>query len=121
MSNHINIYPEKYDILDMLRGRMHEVARRFTTNELATIEVFGRMETMKGMMKNLSVSGCFLELTKGDYIPQEGDCIRMVLPLKSLNKTRNIFGQVVWKKGVGFGVTFIKKEEVSKKMLSRFQ
>jgi hypothetical protein len=100
---------------------MQEIARRFTTNENATIEVFGRMETMHGTMKNLSTSGCFLELTKGEYIPQEGDCIRVVLPLKSINKTRNLFGQVVWKKGVGFGVSFIKKEDISKKMLTRFQ
>lgn len=100
---------------------MQEVARRFTTNENATIEVFGRMETMHGTMKNLSVSGCFLELTKGEYIPQEGDCIRVILPLKSINKTRNLFGQVVWKKGSGFGITFIKKDEISKKMLERYQ
>lgn len=100
---------------------MHDIARRFTTNEVATIEVFGRMETMHGTMKNLSTSGCFLELTKGEYVPQEGDCVRIVLPLKSLNKTRNMFGQVVWKKGLGFGLSFIKKEEISKKMLSRFQ
>ncbi|OYZ17899.1 MAG: hypothetical protein B7Y39_14420 [Bdellovibrio sp. 28-41-41] len=101
----------------MLRGRMQEVARRFTTNEMATIEVFGRMETMKGTMKNLSTSGCFLELTKGDYVPQEGDCLRIILPLKSLNKTRNLFGQVVWKKGVGFGITFIKKDDISKNFI----
>lgn len=100
---------------------MQEIARRFTTNEVATIEIFGRMETMHGTMKNLSRSGCFLELTKADYIPLEGDCVRIILPLKSLNKTRNLFAQVVWKKGLGFGLSFIKKEEISKKMLSRFQ
>lgn len=100
---------------------MQEVARRFSTNESATIEVFGRMETMYGMMKNLSTSGCFMELTKGEYIPQEGDCLRVIIPLKTLGKTRNLFGQVVWKKGVGFGITFIKKEDISKKMLARFQ
>ena len=100
---------------------MQDIARRFTTNEIATIEVFGRMETMHGTMKNLSVSGCFLELTKGEYVPQEGDCVRIVLPLKSINKTRNIFAQVVWKSGLGFGLSFIKKDDISKKMLSRFQ
>lgn len=100
---------------------MQEVARRFTTNEVATIEVFGRMETMHATMKNLSKSGCFLELTKGEYVPQEGDCIRIVLPLKSINKTKNLFGQVIWKKGLGFGLSFIKKDDISKKMLSRYQ
>ncbi len=100
---------------------MEDIARRFTTHEIATIEVFGRMETLHGTMKNLSRSGCFLELTKGEYIPQEGDCVRIILPLKTLNKTRNMFGQVVWKKGLGFGLSFIKKEDISKKMLSRFQ
>lgn len=100
---------------------MQEVARRFTTNEVATIEVFGRMDVMHGTMKNLSRSGCFLELTKTDYIPQEGDCVRIILPLKTLNKTRNLFAQVVWKKDMGFGLSFIKKEDISKKMLSRFQ
>ena len=100
---------------------MQDVARRFTTNEIATIEVFGRMETMHGTMRNLSKSGCFLELTKGEYVPQEGDCVRIVLPLKTLNKTRNMFAQVVWKKGLGFGLLFIKKDEISKKMLTRYQ
>lgn len=99
---------------------MQEVARRFMTNESANIEVFGRSENILGVMKNLSVTGCYLELAKGDYMPREGDCIKLTLPLKTIRRTRYLFGQVVWNKGIGFGVTFVNKDEISTRMLSRF-
>ena len=100
---------------------MQDTSRRFTTHENTTIEIYGRMGTLQGTMKNLSQSGCFVELTKGEYIPKEGDCVHLTLTLKSLNKTRAITGQVIWNKGLGFGVMFIKKEDVVKKMLNRYQ
>lgn len=100
---------------------MQEVSKRFTTHENAVIEIYGRMGTLQGTMKNLSSSGCYVELTKGEYIPKEGDCIHITLYLKAINKTRVITGQVVWSKGVGFGLMFIKKEEIVKKMLNRYQ
>ena len=100
---------------------MPDLARRFLTHENASIEVFGRMGTLYGTMKNLSQSGCYLELVKGAFSPKEGDFVQISLSLKSIAKTRNLTGQVVWNKGLGFGVEFIKKEDVAKKMLSKFQ
>lgn len=100
---------------------MQDISKRFTTHENTLIEIYGRMGTLQGTMKNLSHSGCFVELTKGEYIPKEGDCVHLTLFLKTLNKTRAITGQVVWNKGLGFGVVFIKKEEIVKKMLNRYQ
>ncbi|MCK6597280.1 MAG: PilZ domain-containing protein [Bdellovibrionaceae bacterium] len=100
---------------------MQEISKRFSTHENAIIEIYGRMGTLQGTMKNLSQSGCFVELTKGEYIPKEGDCVQITISLKSVNRTRVITGQVVWNKGLGFGITFVKKEDIVKKMLNRYQ
>lgn len=96
---------------------MQELPKRFSTLEFATIEIYGRMGKLQGTMKNLSKSGCFVELTKGAYVPKEGDLIHLTFALTSINKIRSVSGQVIWNRGVGFGIMFIRKMDVSKKIL----
>lgn len=94
-------------------------ARRFYTLETAHIEIYGRMGTLVAKMKNISTSGAFLELTSGEYIPQEGDFVHVSINLSSVGKMRSFNGQVVWSRGLGFGIQFVRKEQLLEMMMQK--
>lgn len=89
------------------------------TRERAYLEIFGRMGTLTAEMKNLSLTGAFLELIQGDYIPQKGDLIRITIPLESLGRSHSVNAEVIWGKSLGFGICFLNREETMTKMLTR--
>jgi PilZ domain-containing protein len=92
---------------------------RYMTQERAYLEIFGRMGTLIAEMKNLSLTGAFLEIVQGDYIPQKGDLIRVTVPLETLGRTHSVNAEVVWGKSLGLGVCFLNRQETMTKMLSR--
>lgn len=98
---------------------MQETSKRYLTHETITVKAFGRMGNLRAMMKNLSQTGCYLEISKGDYLPKPGDILLLSLPLRTLNKVRVLNAEVVWKKGFGLGVTFISKDDVKFKIKSQ--
>lgn len=89
---------------------------RYQTAETAHIEVYGRLGRLVGYMKNISKTGAFFELTNGDYVPQDGDILRLTVHLHSLKKTHNVDAEVKWFTGLQFGVAFVTKEEVLEKL-----
>lgn len=88
------------------------VAKRHPTKEMAFLEVFGRSFKIKSRLCNLSVTGAFLELTSSPYEPKQGDLVRITVPLQKVNKTYTLHGQVVWNRGLGIGVTFLKDKDI---------
>lgn len=92
------------------------IAPRFLTTETAHIEVYGRLGKLVGNMKNISKTGAYLELTQGDYVPNLGDVLHMTVHLHSMRKTHNMDAEVVWNKGLTFGVQFVNKEQVLEKI-----
>jgi hypothetical protein len=94
------------------------VTERYLTDERAYLEIFGRMGTLIAELKNLSISGAFLEIIQGDYIPQRGDLIRVTIPLESLGRTHSVNAEVVWGKSLGVGVCFLNRNETMTKMLT---
>jgi len=94
-------------------------ARRFQTLETVHVEVYGRMGTLMARMRNLSSTGAFLELSNGEYIPQNGDFLHVTVNLYSVGKSHSFDAEVVWNRGLGFGVNFIKKEQLLDKMLQK--
>ena len=83
-------------------------AVRYQTNEPARIEVLGKHETIFCRMSNLSSTGAFFEIISSNFIPKKGDPIRITITLKQLNTSHVIKGEIIWKKGAGMGVMFIK-------------
>lgn len=59
-------------------------------------------------MNNLSATGAFFEILNSNYTPRPGEVVRVVINLKQVNKTHTINGQIVWAKGLGIGIHFIK-------------
>ncbi len=94
-------------------------AQRFTTLETVHVEVYGRMGTLVARMKNLSSTGALLELSNGEYIPQEGDFLHITVNLSTVGKSHAFDAEVIWNRALGFGINFIKKEQLLDKMLQR--
>lgn len=94
-------------------------AQRFKTKEIAHIEVYGHIGTLIAQLKNLSSTGAFLEVSKGDYLPQKGDLLNLTVKLSSLSRTHNVAAEVVWSNGPGLGICFINKEEVLERMMAK--
>ncbi len=93
--------------------------KRFATLEIIALEVYGQMGEHVAKMKNLSKSGAFLEVVKGPFAPEKGDLIRMKITLSSIQKTHQVDAEVIWTQEKKFGVSFVKKEELVEKMLSK--
>ncbi len=95
------------------------ISKRFPTKEHAQIEVYGRSGKIFCRLVNLSASGAFLEIINSKYTPQQGDVIRVSVTLRQLNKYHNLDAEIVWCKGLGLGICFLKKNEIYEKLATR--
>lgn len=91
-------------------------ARRFLTQELAQIEVFGKEGKVLTKMANVSVTGAFFEIINSNVIPKKDDLVRITINLRAVNRTHIIDAQIVWAKGLGLGVEFLNRNEVNIKL-----
>ena len=94
-------------------------AKRFLTKELAQIEVYGRMGKVFCKMSNLSQSGAFFEIINSNYMPRSGDLVRVTILLRQINKSHTLDAEIVWCKGLGLGLNFLKKTELLHKLAGR--
>jgi hypothetical protein len=94
-------------------------AKRFLTQELAQIEVFGRIGKIFCKMSNLSVSGACFEVISSNYMPKHGDLVRLTINLRSIKKTHVIEAEVIWCKGLGIGLQFLGATAFRKKLTEK--
>lgn len=92
------------------------VARRFVTQELAHIEIYGQNGRILTKMSNLSATGAFFEIISPNFAIKKGDISRVTVNLRSLNRVHQVDCEVVWAKGLGVGVNFLKREELQEKL-----
>lgn len=93
-----------------------QVARRFVTQELAHIEIYGTNGRIMTKMSNLSASGAFFEVISPHFTVKKGDVARVTINLKTLNRTHMVDCEVVWAKGAHLGVQFLKRDELQEKL-----
>ena len=96
-----------------------DIPKRFQTKEHAQIEVYGGTGKIHCRMVNLSASGAFLEIVNSKYTPKQGDVIRVSVTLRQLNKFHHLDAQIIWCKGLGIGICFLKKNEIYEKLATR--
>lgn len=96
-------------------------ARRFMTQELAQIEVYGRIGKIFTKMSNLSTSGAFFEIISSNYMPKTTDLVRLTVNLRSIKKVHVIDAEVVWCKGLGLGIRFLSTQEFREKLSAKTQ
>lgn len=94
-------------------------AKRYRTREIASIEVYGHIGIVSAKLENLSLTGAFLEIAKGSYVPQKGDLLNLTVNLSSVRKSHNLAAEVVWSRGMGIGICFINKGEVLERMMAK--
>jgi Tfp pilus assembly protein PilZ len=93
------------------------IAKRYSTQEPARIEVYGRQEVLFCRMNNLSSTGAFFEISHATKnTPRIGDLVQVTVNLKQVSKTHIVNGEVIWCKGLGLGISFIKQKELIKKL-----
>ena len=93
--------------------------KRYETSETAHVEVYGRMGRLVSKMRNISTTGAFLELANGDYMPKKGDLVKATVHLHSLGRSRVVDAEVIWNSGLGFGISFLKKQQLLERMFQR--
>lgn len=91
-------------------------AKRHPTNETAIVEIYGRSGKLYCRMNNLSTTGAFFEVTNAYHTPKKGDLVRVTISLKQIGKTHTVHGQIMWCRGLGMGVAFIKNKDLYKKI-----
>lgn len=94
-------------------------AQRYNTKEMANIEVYGRMGKVFCKLGNLSESGAFLEIVNSNYVPRSGDLVRITVALKQLNKTHIVDAEIIWARGLGLGICFLKRTQLLEKLSGR--
>jgi hypothetical protein len=94
-------------------------AQRFTTNEPASIEVYGRKSQLDAMLKNLSATGACLTWQQEGYSLNTGDLVCLTIELSRLKKRHKVNAEVVWRMGKEIGVNFIPPDELVNKFASR--
>jgi hypothetical protein len=93
--------------------------KRYSTKETAQIAVYGRSGKINCQMGNISKTGAFFEIVTSNFMPRQGDLVRITIFLKQLNKVRTVDGEVVWCRGKGMGLMFLKKDELFTKLSAR--
>lgn len=93
-----------------------QIARRFVTQELAHIEIYGKNGRILTKMGNLSATGAFFEVLSPNFSVKKGDIARVTINLRSLNRIHVVDCEIIWAKGLGVGVQFLKREELQEKL-----
>lgn len=93
------------------------IAKRYATNETARIEFYGKKDMLFCRMNNLSSTGAFFEIINSTLKPKPGDLVRVNIHLRQINKSHVVNGEIIWVKGFGVGVAFVKQEEIFKRFL----
>jgi hypothetical protein len=94
-------------------------AQRFSTNEPASIEVYGRKSQVEAMLKNLSATGACLTWAQEGCVLGIGDLVCVTIELSRLKKRHKVNAEVVWRDGKEIGVNFIPPEELVNRFASR--
>jgi|GEM_PF-3303973 len=93
---------------------------RYSTEEILNIEIYGSNQSpIIAVMRNISKSGAFVEIGQSSSRPSKGQFIRGVINLDSIGKSRIFNGEVIWVNEDGFGISFMRKEELVQKIMSK--
>lgn len=65
-------------------------------------KVYGRRDE-NGILKNISLSGAFLETHNETYFPKD----KLIFTMKVSGRTRKINVEIVWKSQSGYGIQFL--------------
>lgn len=91
-------------------------AKRYPTQEFVHVEICGRQNKIFCKLENLSKTGSALKILSAKIIPRPKDIIKIVVDLKSVNKTHIKYAEIVWINGLKLGVSFMDQDVIQKKL-----
>lgn len=98
----------------------NRISERFITQENAQLELYGKSGSFSAVLKNISHTGCCLELLEEVHTDfSSGELLRITIDLNSLGKRHTLNGELVWNKDYGLGIRFLKKHEIIEKLIQR--
>ena len=92
------------------------IAKRYPTRETARLQILGRNEVLIVRMSNLSSTGAFFEMLGSSVSLKVGQLVSVTVNLREVNKTHVIGAEVIWTKGHGIGVLFVKQRELLQRL-----
>lgn len=116
------LYRAANDLLLKFKEGQRQVHPRYLTDQLVEISSDHKPGTLRGQMKNLSLSGAYFESEGVDLVLESGDLVKMSILIGEPNKQYVFDVRIVWAKpqqsgATGYGVTFVDKEEVYNNLL----
>lgn len=93
--------------------------QRFVTNEKANFEIYGRRSMVSATLKNLSKTGACLSWAQDGVLLETGDLICMTVLLGAIKKQHKVNAQVIWRREKETGISFIAKDELVEKFVSK--
>lgn len=98
----------------------NRISQRFITQENAQLELYGKAGSFNAVVKNLSHTGCCLELLEEiDTQFILGELMQITINLNSIGKKHTLNGELVWNKDYGLGIRFLKKNEIIDKLIQK--
>jgi hypothetical protein len=109
------------DLLAEYEPGRQQASPRYMTNQKITVTSDFRPGKFEGVMRNLSISGAFFEADKNPMGVKNGDLVKIQIVVPGIKEyifdAKIVWLQEISGKPVGFGCTFVDKEEVYEKLL----
>ena len=120
-----NLYKSIIDVVTSRETGKQQIHPRYMTDQDVTVTSDLKAGKMSSKMKNLSLTGAYIESAANTIGLVIGDLVR--IQIYTHNRKEYVFdGRVVWVKApdganfIGFGITFVDKEEVYNNLLKGF-
>jgi PilZ domain len=94
---------------------------RYSTNERASVEVFGQKNNVEAVLKNISNTGARIEWFQEGVSLLKGDVVCMTVKLNQLASNRIVHGEVVWRRGNSSGINFIDSKSAAEAAAKRLR
>ena len=116
------LYRSVVDLLQEFKAGARQAHPRYLTDQ--TVEIYSEIPNTKirAVMKNLSLSGAYFETEETSFQMNSGDFFKLSILMGNPNKQYVFDIRVVWSRkkesgAIGYGVTFVDKEEVYNHLL----
>jgi Tfp pilus assembly protein PilZ len=117
-----NLYKCAIDLLQDYEPGQTQIHPRYATDQPVALKTIDGSAAMKAVMKNLSISGAYLESNDQSFEIKTGDMLKIEVLLGDSKKEYAFDVKVVWLKPLdgetrGFGVTFVETDDIYNSLL----
>ncbi len=117
-----NLYKCAIDLLQDYEPGQTQIHPRYATHQVVELKSPNSATPMKAVMKNLSITGAYLESNDRSFEIKTGDMLKIEVLLGDSKKEYSFDVKVVWLKAMeddtrSFGVTFVESDDIYNSLL----